>query len=390
MKTIPSKLPNVGTTIFSIMSQLALDHNAINLGQGFPDFQPDPKLINAVNKAMLDGHNQYPPMAGIPKLRQEIADKIQTLYGHRYDETTEVTVTSGASEALMISILAFIHPGDEVIVIEPVYDLYIPTITLAGGTPVVVPMQSPTKTSPRYSIDWERVRAAVTNNTRMLILNFPHNPTGINLTEEDLDALERLISETGIVILSDEVYEHIVFNGETHKSLCSRPSLAAHSVVISSFGKTYHVTGWKVGYCCAPAHLSKELRKVHQFNVFTVPTPLQVGIADYMEDPEPYLQLSHFYQQKHDHLFKGLTRTKLVPIKSEGTFFLLANYSNVSDKNEVEFVRWLTTEVGVTAIPIAAFYKDPDAQQANNHLIRLCFAKDEATLDQAIQRLEKL
>src|SRR5699024_4559753 len=300
MKTIPSKLPNVETTIFAIMSQLALEHKAINLGQGFPDYQPDSKLIGAVNKAMIEGHNQYPAMAGVPALRQAIANKVQTLYGHTYDEGTEVTVTSGASEALMISILAFVHPKDEVIVIEPVYDLYIPTITLAGGIPVVVPMQSPTNEVKRYSIDWERVRAAVNDNTRMLILNFPHNPTGINLTEEDLDALEQLVVDTGIIILSDEVYEHIVFNNETHRSLSSRPALANNAVVISSFGKTYHVTGWKVGYCCAPAYLSKELRKVHQFNVFTVPTPLQVGIAEYMEDPEPYRSLSKFYQRKHD------------------------------------------------------------------------------------------
>lgn len=385
-----SKLPDVGTTIFTVMSQLATEHGAINLGQGFPDFDPDKRLVDAVTKAMLDGHNQYPPMPGIPALRQGISEKIKNLYGFAYDPINEITVTSGASEALMASILAFVHPGDEVIVIEPFYDLYIPAITLAGGIPVVVSMQVSDSDTSRYSIDWDRVRSVVTHKTKLLILNFPHNPTGINLREADLDALEKIVSDTNILILSDEVYEHIIFNGQRHQSLCRRPVLADKSIVVSSFGKTYHVTGWKIGYCCAPKPLMNEIRKVHQFMVFTVSSPMQVALADYMQDVRPYLDLATFYEEKHNKLLEGLTQTKLVPMPSEGTFFLLADYSNVSDMPELEFARWLTIEKGVAVIPLSAFYEKPDAPTSNHRLIRFCFAKHDHTLDAAIEKLKGL
>lgn len=385
-----SKMPGVGTTIFSVMSQLAVEHKAINLGQGFPDFSPDPKLLDEVNTAMREGHNQYPPMPGIPELRQGIREKINSLYGHDYDSNTEITVTAGASEALMMSILALVHPGDEVIIIEPFYDLYIPVITLAGGIPVIVPMDAPDKEHATHRVDWQRVKDATTSKTRALILNFPHNPTGINLQDRDLDALESIIEDTGIFVISDEVYEHVVFDGKLHQSLCRRPLLAQHSVVISSFGKTYHITGWKVGYCCAPAAITSEIRKLHQFNVFTVVSPMQYALARYMADPNHHLQLSDFYQEKRDYLFNGLADTRFKPVKSEGTFFLLAEYSDISDLPESDFAKWLTVEHGVGVIPVSAFYRDPLAPEANHGLVRFCFAKQEATLSAAIERLQKL
>ncbi len=382
-----SKLPGVGTTIFTTMSQLATEHKAINLGQGFPDFNPAAALLSEVNRAMQEGHNQYPPMAGIPALRQEISAKTQALYGHYYDPDTEVTVTSGASEALMASILAFVKPGDEVLVIEPFYDLYIPAIQLAGGTPVIVAMLPPTEQAPLYRVDWQHVRDAITPATSMLIINFPHNPTGINLQESDLDWLERIVDETGIMLLSDEVYEHVVFDGQQHQSLARRPSIAANAIVISSFGKTYHTTGWKVGYCCAPKQISAEIRKVHQFMVFTVSSPMQVGLAHYMKDPKPYMELSAFYQGKRDRLAQGLAKTRFVPMPSQGTFFLLADYSAISDLPEAEFARWLTTTHGVGVIPISAFYRQPDAKESNHQLVRFCFAKQDDTLDAAVAKL---
>ncbi|MBB5216366.1 methionine aminotransferase [Parapusillimonas granuli] len=382
-----SKLPDVGTTIFTIMSQLATDHKAINLGQGFPDFNPDTELLDLVSNAMHQGHNQYPPMAGVPALREAISGKVQALYGHHYDSNTEITVTSGATEGLMASILAFVRSGDEVVLIEPFYDSYIPAIHLAGGIPVPVPLQAPTAERPCYQIDWERIRGAINSKTRMLIINFPHNPTGINLRESDLDELERIVDETGILILSDEAYEHIVFDGHQHQSLARRPALAANAVVISSFGKTYSATGWKIGYCCAPVALSSEIRKVHQFVVFTVSSPMQVALATYMQNPAPYLGLSAFYQKKRDRLFEGLKNTRLVPMPSQGTFFLLADYSAVSDLPEAEFARWLTTEHGVGVIPVSAFYRNPHAAESNHGLARFCFAKRDETLDAAMERL---
>lgn len=385
-----TRMPGVGTTIFTVMSQLATEHKAINLGQGFPDFDPDPLLLDEVNTAMREGHNQYPPMPGIPALREGIRKKVKTLYGHDYDSATEITVTSGASEALMMSILALVHPGDEVIVIEPFYDLYNPVISLAGATPVIVPMQAPDSNHPTYRVDWQRVRDAVSPRTRALILNFPHNPTGINLDASDLDALECIVEETGIFLISDEVYEHVVFDGEEHQSLCRRKSLAERSVVISSFGKTYHVTGWKVGYCCAPAAITAEIRKLHQFNVFTVVAPMQYALARYMANPQRHLDLAGFYQTKRDHLHDGLAASRFKPVKSAGTFFLLADYQEISDMPEAEFAKWLTVEHGVGVIPVSAFYRDPAARDANHGLVRFCFAKREATLDAAIEKLQRL
>lgn len=385
-----SKLPDVGTTIFTVMSQLATEHQAINLGQGFPDFDPDQALLDLVTQAMKDGYNQYPPMAGVLALRQQISTKVQTLYGHDYDADTEITVTSGASEALMASILAFVQQGDEVVIIEPFYDLYIPAIQLAGGKPVIVPMLAPTQDTPSYRVDWQRVREAITSKTRMLILNFPHNPTCINLTAGDLDSLEDIIRETGILLLSDEVYEHLVFDGQPHRSLASRPLLAAHAIIVSSFGKTYSATGWKIGYCCAPKAISTEIRKVHQFMVFTVTSPMQVALAHYMKNEQAYSGLSAFYQEKRDRLVNGLASTRFVPMHSQGTFFLLADYSAVSDLPEAEFARWMTVKHGVGVIPVSAFYRAPDAPESNHRLIRFCFAKRDDTLDAAIEKLVRI
>src|SRR5690606_35613083 len=370
-----TRMPGVGTTIFTVMSQLATDHKAFNLGQGFPDFDPDPSLLDEVNTAMREGHNQYPPMPGIPALREGIRGKVKALYGHEYDSNSEITVMAGASEALMMSILALVHPGDEVIVIEPVYDLYIPVINLAGGTPVVVPMTAPDESHNTYRVDWQRVRDAITSKTAALIVNFPHNPTGINLQESDLDALERIVEETGIFVISDEVYEHVVFDGEKHQSLCRRKALAERSVVISSFGKTYHVTGWKVGYCCAPAAITAEIRKVHQFNVFTVVAPMQHAIARYMANPSHHLSLCRFYQANHGRLMSGLKSTRCNQKNRSGPFWLLANYSDISDMNEADFAKSLKVQHGVGLIPMSACYQDPNSTAANNGLVRFCFAK---------------
>ena len=387
---IASKLPDVGTTIFTTMSQMALDYKAINLGQGFPDFNTHPDLISLVSKAMQEGHNQYPAMAGYPALRQAISDKALSLYGHHYDPATEITVTSGATEALMSSFQAFVHPGDEVIVIEPLFDSYIPAITLAGVKVVSVPLTPPSSNCDKYTIDWNKVEAAISPRTRLIALNFPHNPTGIILSEQDLDAIERITTGTDIILLSDEVYEHIVFNGKKHLSLASRKSLAERSLVISSFGKTYHTTGWKIGYVCAPKALTTELRKVHQFAVFTVSSPMQVALAQFMQQPEHHENLSAFYQDKHDLLLAGLQQTRFRPLPSEGSFFLLADYSRISDMPEIEFSLWLTQEHGVTVIPVSAFYRDPSAPDSNHRLVRFCFAKQDHTLNAALEKLAKV
>lgn len=387
---IDSKLPDVGTTIFTVMSQLAAEHKSVNLGQGFPDFSPDKKLIELTNKAMSDGHNQYPPMAGIEDLRLAISEKISRLYGCHYNPNSEVTVTSGATEALMVSIQALVRPGDEVVVIEPMYDLYLPAITLSGGKAVIVSMQVPDSPESSYTIDWNQVADAITVKTRLLILNTPHNPTGMLLTEKDLDAIETLMRRHGFYVLSDEVYEHIVFDGKSHLSLSSRPSIANRSIVVSSFGKTYHITGWKIGYCVAPDYLMKEIRKIHQFTVFTVNTPMQYALASYMVQPETYETLSGFYQEKRDYLRTGLAKTALQAYRSDSTFFMLADYKNVSFDDENSFAQWLTVEKGVTVIPMSAFYQNPKAKASNNQLVRLCFAKSRKTIDLALGRLEKL
>ena len=381
--SLTSRLPAVGTTIFTVMSALAARHNAVNLGQGFPDFECDPQLVDEVTGAMRRGLNQYPPMSGIPALRAAIAQKISTLYGANYDAETEITVTAGATQGVLTTILCCVHPGDEVIVIEPAYDCYVPAIELAGGVPVCVSMDLDAN---GYHTAWDKVAAAVTKKTRMIVINSPHNPTGSVLHSSDLDALSNLVDGTDILVLSDEVYEHMVFDGARHESVCRYPALAARSFVVSSFGKTYHVTGWKVGYVAAPAPLMAEFRKVHQFNVFTVNTPVQHGLAAYMNNPQPYLALPAFYQKKRDRFRAGLAGSRLRLLPTDGTYFQCVDYSAVSSMREIDFATWLTTEIGVAAIPVSAFYRIP----RESGVVRFCFAKAEATLDAAMERLLKI
>jgi len=374
----PSKLPGIGTTIFTVISALAQKHGAVNLGQGFPDFDCDPALKDHYTQALAAGHNQYAPMAGVLPLRLAIEEKVAA-YGHRYDPETEITVTAGATQAIMTAILALVSPGDEVVVLEPVYDSYVPSILLAGGTPVAVPLDH----TRGYAPDWARIRAAITPRTRLLMLNFPHNPTGRTLREDDIRALEEIVATTGVLILSDEVYEHIVFDGAPHRSMASSPLLAAHSVLISSFGKTLHTTGWKIGYACAPAALTGELRKVHQFNVFAVNTPAQHAIATYLRDPTPYRTLPGFYQARRDLFCDGLRGSRFNLLPCEGTYFVLARYDAISDEAEADFVRTLVTRHGVAAIPVAGFYLQPFEAR----VVRFCFAKQEETLREALRRL---
>ena len=378
---LASRLPHVGTTIFTVMSALAQEHGAVNLGQGFPDFDCDPKLVDAVDAAMRAGLNQYPPMAGVPALREAIAGKIEALYGARYDPASEITVTAGATQAILSAILAVVHPGDEVIVLEPCYDSYVPNIELAGGRVVRVPLVPGT-----FRPDFRRIAAALSPRTRAILVNTPHNPSATAWTSEEMQQLAALLEPTDVLVVADEVYEHMVFDGRAHESVARHPALAARSLIVSSFGKTYHVTGWKVGYVAAPAPLSAELRKVHQFNVFTVNTPVQHALAAYMADPRPYLELGAFYQAKRDRFRAGLARTPLRALPSEGSYFQCVDYSAVSELDEAAFCRWLTTQVGVAAIPLSAFYGDPFEQR----IVRLCFAKREATLDAAIERLARL
>jgi methionine aminotransferase len=387
---IQSKLPDVGATIFTTMSKMAQEYQAINLGQGFPDFNTDPKLLSLVSEAMQKGFNQYPAMAGVMPLREVISQKVANLYKHQYDPDSEITVTSGATQAIMASVLACVGAGDEVIVLEPCYDCYIPAIKLAGGTAISVAMRPPSQANSVYSVDWDLVKAAITKKTKLLIVNFPHNPTGAVITPADLDELEKLVQQHNIFLLSDEVYEHIIFDGVQHISLSTRPALVARSFVISSFGKTTHTTGWKIGYCCAPKFMTAELRKVHQFMVFTVPSPFQHALAAYTANTSTYLTLPGFYQTKRDYLSTGLQQTRFKVLPSPGTFFLLADYSDISEQKEADFAIWLTQTHGVTVIPVSAFYQSSDAPASNHQLVRFCFAKQEATLASAIERLAKV
>ena len=383
---IESRLPQVGTTIFSVMSALATRHGAVNLGQGFPDFDCDPALIDAVTRAMRQGHNQYPPMAGWIPLRQAIAAKIETLYGYRYDAGSEITVTAGATQAILTSTLAIVHPGDDVIIVEPAYDSYAPAILLAGGRPVFVPMRR-VSADAGFAVPWDEVGRAITERTRMIVVNSPNNPTGMAFDESDLRALQTLVVEHDLYLLSDEVYEHMLFDGRRHESASRYPALAERTLVVSSFGKTFHVTGWKVGYVAAPAALTAEFRKVHQFNVFTVNTPMQAALADYLRDPSPYLSLGHFYQAKRDFFRRGLEATRFDALPSNGTYFLIADYRAIRDDlRESEFCEWLTRDHGVAAIPLSAFYDKP----VDANLIRFCFAKRETTLTTALDRLAAL
>ena len=378
---IESRLPQVGTTIFTVMSALAQQHGAVNLGQGFPDFDCDPALVDAVAAAMREGHNQYPPMAGVPVLREAVADKIERLYGHRYDAGTEITITAGATQAILTTILALVHPGDDVIVLDPCYDSYEPNIVLAGARAVHVPLTART-----FRPDFAAIRAALTPRTRAILVNTPHNPSASVWTAGDMRELADLLRGTDVIVIADEVYEHMVFDGGRHESVSRHPDLAERSVVVSSFGKTFHVTGWKVGYVAAPAALTAEFRKVHQFNVFTVNTPVQHGLARYLANPAPYLDLPAFYQRKRDLFRDGLARTRLTLLPSQGTYFQVVDYSAVSDQSEEAFCRRLTTEVGVAAIPLSAFYADGRDQR----LARFCFAKRDETLATALERLAAL
>jgi methionine aminotransferase len=386
----PSRLPAVGTTIFTVMSALAAEHQAVNLGQGFPDFQCDPALINAVNQAMVSGHNQYPPMPGVLELRKTIANKIEQLYGKSYDPASEITITAGATQAVFTVIMSCVSPGDEVIVIEPAFDCYLPAITLAGGKAISVSLdvqRDSLGVVEGYAIPWVALANAITPKTRLLLINSPHNPTGMVWQRSDLDRLADLLGETNVLVCSDEVYEHMVFDGQHHHSASSHPALAARSFVVSSFGKTFHVTGWKIGYVAAPAALSAEFRKVHQFNVFSVNAPMQVGIAHYLSDPAHYLGLSAFYQRKRDFFRKGLASTRFKLLPAPGSYFQCADYSALgitqSTLSEAEFCRWLTCEVGVAAIPVSAFY----GAGTDSKVIRFCFAKEEKTLETALSRL---
>lgn len=380
---LTSRLPAVGTTVFTRMSTLAAQSGAVNLGQGFPDFSCERSLLQAVNDAMLADFNQYPMMSGAPVLRNAIVAKIAALYGHEYDVDTDITVTAGATQALTTAILCCVHPGDEVIVIEPVYDSYVPAINLAGGVAVGVQMEMG---AAGYTVPWAKVAAAVSGKTRLIVVNTPHNPTGSVLRGADMHALADIVRGTNILILSDEVYEHMVYDGQRHESVCRHPELAARAFVVSSFGKTYHVTGWKLGYVAAPPGLTAEFRKVHQYNVFSVNTPMQHGVASYMADPAPYLTLPAFYQRKRDLFRDGLAGTRFELLPADGTYFQCVRYDKISTQTEAEFAEWLTTEIKVAAIPVSAFYQ----QGKESGIVRFCFAKKDETLALALERLGKV
>ncbi|RYG17334.1 MAG: aminotransferase class I/II-fold pyridoxal phosphate-dependent enzyme [Chitinophagaceae bacterium] len=381
MILLNSKLPTVGTTIFSVMSKLAQEHQAINLSQGFPDYDAPENLINYVAEAIRNGHNQYAPMTGLMQLRELIADKTNRFYNANYDPETEITITAGGTQAIFTALAATINAGDEVIIFEPAYDCYSPTVKLLGG--LVKPFELH---GPDYEIDWEMVKKLFTANTKMIILNNPHNPTGSILSKNDIDALIKLTKNTDILILSDEVYEHIVFDGLTHHSIALYPELKERSFVIASFGKLLHTTGWKIGYCLAPPKLTLEFRKIHQFNVFSVNTPMQVGIANYLKSEDIYDELAQFFQQKRD-LFSALmaqTRFKLLPCK--GSYFQCASYSHFSDEKDTDLAKRLVIEHGVASIPLSAFY----TRGTDEKIIRFCFAKKQVTLEKAVERLMKV
>lgn len=378
---IQSKLPATGTSIFAVMSQLAQEHQAINLAQGFPDFSCPDELAELVCHYVKSGFNQYAPMPGVPKLRQQISHKTELLYGHRPDPDTEITVTSGATEALFAAIAAVVQPGDEVIVLEPAYDSYVPAILLSGGKPVFVPL-----TPPSFEPDWDLVKQKINPKTRLIIVNSPHNPTGAVFTRNDLNQLAQLTAGTDIFIISDEVYEHMVFDGKPHESVLFLPELAERSFVISSFGKTYHTTGWKIGYCVAPAALTAEFRKVHQFLTFSTSTPMQHAIADFLDNREHYLSLPAFYEQKRDLFCDLLQGSKFELVPAAGTYFQLARYTGITNEPDAAFARRLTREAGVAAIPVSAFYHN----QTDHKLLRFCFAKNEDTLRKAAEKLREL
>jgi methionine transaminase len=379
--TIHSKLPHIGTTIFTTMTNLAIQYNAVNLGQGFPDFAMSDQLTALVNEAMQKGHNQYSHMAGLPMLRERIAEKVQNLYNTVINPDTDITITPGGTYAIYTALTTVLQPGDEVIVFEPAFDSYLPNIEINGAKAVRIPLQFPS-----YSIDWELVRKNITPKTKMIMLNTPHNPTGSVLSKSDMEQLRSIVNNTGIFILSDEVYEHLIFDGIQHESILHYPDLYQRSFVCFSFGKTYNCTGWKMGYCIAPAALMNEYRKVHQFNCFSCNHPVQHALAEFIQQPQHYLQLGTMVQQKRDYFQQLMAPTKFKPLPSYGSYFQLYGYDDISDENEYDFAVRLTKEYGVTAIPVSVFYK----KEVNNKVLRFCFAKKEGTLEQAAERLKCL
>ena len=381
-----SKLPSTGTTIFTVMSALSAEHGAINLSQGFPSFNPSQELLSLVNKYLSGDHNQYAPMTGIPSLCESIARKVDLLYGRKVEPGTEVTVCDGATEGLFCAIQATVRPGDEVIVFDPAYDSYEPAVTLAGGKTIHIPLTTSSE-NPDFHVDWERLRDAINPRTRLIIVNFPHNPTGVILSAGDLDTLADIVSETDIYLLSDEVYEHIVFDGNDHQSLLRHDELWARSFVISSFGKTYHATGWKVGYCVAPPALTTEFRKIHQWVCFAVITPVQHALADYMEaNPDHYQALPAFYEEKRDRFCELLAPSRFTLRPACGTFFQVLDYGDITNEQDTEYAKRLTREIGVASIPISVFCEEP----VDQHLLRFCFAKDDDILEEAASRLCQL
>lgn len=378
---IQSKLPNVGTTIFTVMSSLALEYKAINLGQGFPDFMMSNELVGLVNKAMKDGFNQYTHMNGLPLLREGLAEKIEKLYHNNINTETEITITPGGTYAIYTALTTVLQPGDEVIVFEPAYDCYIPTIEVNGAKAVCISLQYPD-----YSIPWEEVKSKVNGRTRMIMINSPHNPTGAVLSEQDIQTLRNIVANTNILILSDEVYEHLIFDGIEHQSILRYPDLMERSFVCFSFGKTYHCTGWKLGYCISSAALMKEFRKVHQFNCFCCDTPKQVALASYIKNETAYLTLGLAIQQKRDHFRALMEATPFKCIPSHGSYFECYSYKDFSDENDFDLAVRLTKEFGVTAVPVSVFYKNA----ADNKVLRFCFAKKEETLELAVERLRKI
>lgn len=378
---ISSKLPNVGTTIFTVMSKLAADTNAINLSQGFPDFNCDEDLIALVNKAMTDGRNQYAPMAGLPALREILSDKIESLHQTKYDAETEITITAGGTQAIYTAISAIIREGDEVIIFEPAYDCYQPAIEMNGGTTIYLQLKAPA-----YTIDWNQVKKVISHRTRMIIINTPHNPTGSIMTKEDMLMLEKITKNTDIVIISDEVYEHIIFDNQEHQSVSRFPKLAERSFIVSSFGKTFHTTGWKIGYCVAPKNLMAEFRKAHQFLVFCVNAPIQYALAEYLKDKSKYTGLNKFYQDKRDYFVKLIKGSKFEFTPSAGTYFQLLNYKKLSKEKDTDYAIRLTKEFGIASVPVSVFYHDPQ----DNLMLRFCFAKKEETLEKAAEILNKI
>ncbi|UHG92114.1 methionine aminotransferase [Spirosoma oryzicola] len=376
-----SKLPHVGTTIFTVMSKLAAENGAINLSQGFPGFDCSPELVAFAERYLRTGFNQYAPMTGVPALREALAQKTFELYNVAYDPDNEVTITSGATEAIFAAITAVVRPGDEVIVFEPAYDSYVPAIELNGGIPVYVSL-----TPPNYRVDWQAVSEKITDKTRLILVNTPHNPTGRVWTADDLQQLATLIQERDIWVVSDEVYEHILFDGRVHRSLMTHPLLQERTFVVGSFGKTFHITGWKIGYCLAPKELSAEFRKIHQYLTFSTVTPIQYALADYLKEPEHYLHLSDFYERKRDLFLDGLRQSRFQFQPAEGSFFQTVSYAAISDEPDYELAVRLTKEIGVASIPVSVFY-----QQKNDYrILRFCFAKDDAVLQEAAERLSKL